>query len=252
MENKQLWYQYSLRLGDNSLIMGHRLSELCGHAPTLEEDIALTNIALDLVGQATMLLELAAGLSDQYTSADELAYLRIEKDYTHAMLVEQANTDFAHVMLKLYLFSTYSLQTWEQLQHCAFEPMQAIAQKAIKETKYHLRHAKEWIKRLGLGTDESNRRLQNAVDTLWRFSEDLFAQTPEDQQLVAQNAIPDAAKMYATWTNAVTQDLADVSIQIPNKNYMILGSRAGRHTEHLGFILAELQYLPRAYPNVSW
>lgn len=244
--------EYVLRLGDDSLILGHRLSEWCGHGPILEEDIAMTNIALDLVGQATSLLNYAGELEGEGRDGDALAFLRFDREYKNCLLVEQPNGDFGMTMMRQFLFDAYRKPLFEALTASKNEQLAAIAEKSLKETKYHLKHSSEWVIRLGDGTEESNRRVQEAVDTLWRYTADLFYTDEVDAELVAAGIVPDLAPIRSEWEQTVNHVLHLANLNKPTNNWKQEGGRKGMHSEHLGYILAEMQYVQRAYPNMEW
>lgn len=244
--------EYVLRLGDDSLILGHRLSEWCGHGPILEEDIAMTNIALDLVGQATSLLNYAGDLEGKGRDGDALAFLRFDREYKNCLLVEQPNGDFGMTMMRQFLFDAYRKPLFEALTSSKDEQLAAIAEKSLKETKYHLKHSSEWVIRLGDGTEESNRRVQEAVDTLWRYTADLFYSDEVDAELVAAGIVSDLAQIRSEWEQTVNHVFHLANLNKPTNNWKQEGGRKGMHSEHLGYILAEMQYVQRAYPNMEW
>jgi ring-1,2-phenylacetyl-CoA epoxidase subunit PaaC len=245
-------FEYVIRLGDDSLILGHRLSEWCGHGPILEEDIALTNIALDLVGQATSLLNYAGQIEDKGRDADKLAYFRFDREFKNCLLVEQPNGDFGMTMMRQFLFDAYRKPFYEALTSSKDEQLAAIAEKSLKETKYHLKHSSEWIIRLGDGTEESNRRVQESLDTLWRYTSDLFYTDEVDNELVTAGIAPDLATIRNDWEQTVNHIFHLANLQKPTNNWKQEGGRKGMHSEHLGYILAEMQYVQRAYPNMEW
>jgi ring-1,2-phenylacetyl-CoA epoxidase subunit PaaC len=245
-------FNYVLKLGDDSLILGHRLSEWCGHGPILEEDIAMTNIALDLVGQATTLLGYAGELEGKGRDADALAFLRFDREYRNLLLVEQPNGDFGMTMMRQFLFDAFRLPLFERLQKSKDATLAGIAEKSLKETKYHLKHSSEWVIRLGDGTDESHRRIQESVDTLWRYTDELFLEDDTDNELVANGVIPAMSEIREEWTANVKRVFEEATLTIPTNNWKHSGGRKGMHSEHLGYILAELQYMQRAYPNMQW
>lgn len=244
--------EYLLRLGDDSLILGHRLSEWCGHGPILEEDIAMTNIALDLIGQTTTILEYAGEVEGKGRNADNLAFLRFDREYKNALLVEQPNGDFAHTMVRQFLFDAYRVPLFEALLNSRNERLAGIAEKSLKETKYHLKHSAEWVIRLGDGTEESHERTQQALDALWRYSADLFCADEIEKALVEQGIVPSSDSIKPSWEKTVNEVLAEATLTIPENNWKFEGGRHGKHSEHLGYILAELQYMQRAYPNMEW
>lgn len=245
-------FEYVLRLGDDSLILGHRLSEWCGHGPILEEDIAMTNIALDLVGQANSLLEYAGQLEGKGRSGDDLAFLRFDKDYKNLLLVEQPNGDFGFTIMRQFLFDAYRRLLFERLLDSNDEQIAAIAEKSIKETKYHLKHSSEWVIRLGDGTEESHNRIQESLDTLWRYTDELFYSDEVDSALVSQGGIPEMGDLRVEWEKYVNEIFEEATLKIPENNWQFDGGRKGLHSEHLGYILAELQFMQRAYPGLEW
>jgi len=245
-------FEYLLRIGDDSLILGHRLSEWCGHGPILEEDIAMTNLALDLVGQANSILKYAGEIEGKGRSEDDLAFLRYEREYRNLLLVEQPNGDFGMTMMRQFLFDAYRKLLFESLSHSSDEQLSAIAIKSLKETKYHLKHSSEWVIRLGDGTDESKRRIQDSLNTLWRYTSEIFFQNEVDQQLMEDGILPRLTNLRTDWNNLVKGILLEATLSIPDNNWKQEGGRTGLHSENLGFILAELQYMQRAYPNMEW
>jgi len=244
--------EYLLRLGDDRLVLGHRLSEWCGHAPILEEDIALANIALDLVGEANLLLTVAASAEGAGRDADGLALLRDAIDYRNCLLVELPNGDFAVTIARQFLFATYALTQADALQRSSNADLAGIAAKMHKESRYHVRHSGEWMLRLGDGTEESHARLQAAVDDLWRYTGELFLTDDVEQRLVAMKVAVDSATLEAPWKAQVTGILSQAGIVAPDVTWMQRGGRTGAHTEHLGHMLAEMQVLQRQHPGATW
>lgn len=244
--------EYLFRLGDDRLVLGHRLSEWCGHAPILEEDIALANIALDLVGQATLVLGLAAKLEAQGRDADALAYFRDAIDYRNALLLELPKGDFAVTIVRQLFFSVFAALQSEGLQHSSNPELAGIASKALKETRYHVRHSAEWVLKLGDGTDESHTRAQRAVDELWRYTGELFLADDVDRAAAAEGFGVDPSTLEAVWRTQVLDVLARATLSVPETPYMQRGGRQGRHTEHLGHMLAEMQIVARSHPGASW
>jgi ring-1,2-phenylacetyl-CoA epoxidase subunit PaaC len=239
-----------LRRADDALILGHRLSEWCGQAPMVEEDIALANIALDLIGQSRSLYDYAARIEG--LSEDHFAYRREQHQYRNCLLVEQPNGDFAATIVRQVLFSTFMDLYWREMMNSRDETLAAIADKAEKETAYHVRHCGEWLIRLGDGTDESHDRAQAALDELWPYSGELF-ETDESERLLAQSGIAaDASALHERWHLRLNPILREAMLNIPNASFMQSGGRSGRHSEHLGYILADLQYLQRAHPEAVW
>jgi len=252
MDMQQALFQYCLRLGDTNLILGHRLSEMCSRAPLLEEDIALTNIALDHIGQAEALLNYAGTLEGKGRTGDDLAYLRPEWEYCNLLLVEQPNTDFAHVIVRQYLTDSFQCLLYDHLRSSKDETLAGMAARFLKEVLYHRRHSGNWLLRLGLGTEESRARLTSAVGELWKYSGELFESDDVEQTLVTAGMAPDPAEFRHLWIDAVRNDFEEASVSIPPANYFPTGGRNGRHSEHLGHILAEMQYLQRAFPGAAW
>ena len=244
--------EYLLRLGDDSLILGHRLSEWCGHGPILEEDIAMTNISLDLIGQTNSLLEYAGKVEGKGRSADDLAFLRFDKDYKNALLVEQPNGDFGFTMMRQFLFDAYRLPLFEKLTQSSDSQLAAIAEKSLKETKYHFKHSSEWVIRLGDGTEESHQRIQESLDELWRYANELMFTDEVDAELTKSGILPDLSDLKDTWMDYVMAVFEEATLVIPENNWTFEGGRKGLHSEHLGFILTELQYMQRAYPGLEW
>jgi ring-1,2-phenylacetyl-CoA epoxidase subunit PaaC len=243
---------YTLRIADDSLILGHRVSEWCGHGPILEEDIALTNIALDLIGQATSLLEYAGATENAGRTADDLAFLRYEREYKNTLLTEQPNGDFAQTIVRQWLFDTFRLYFYDALCHSADKQLAAIAEKSLKETKYHCKHSSEWVIRLGDGTPESHQRTQKAIDMLWRYADELFFMDAVDEELIAQGIAVDLSTLRTKWMERIQHVVQEATLQLPTNNWTQHGGRVGKHSEHLGFLLAEMQYMQRAYPGMEW
>jgi ring-1,2-phenylacetyl-CoA epoxidase subunit PaaC len=245
-------FEYLLRLADDRLVLGHRLSEWCGHAPILEEDIALANIALDLVGQASMLLKLAGEIEGKGRSEDTLAYFRDAIEFRNVQLVELPNGDFAATIVRQFLFDAWDVLVLERLTAASNEPLAGIAAKALKEAKYHLRHSAEWVRMLGDGTAESYRRAQRALDDLWPYSGELFLADDIDRSAVAAGVGVDVEALRARWRETVDRVMAEATLTIPQDGFAPRGGRIGRHTEHLGRMLADMQSLARAHPGASW
>ncbi len=238
---------YTLYLADTTLILSQRNSEWCGHGPILEQDIAITNISLDLLGQARNFYQYAAALKNDGSTEDSLAYLRTEREFKNLLLVEQQNEDWGQTILRQYFFSQYQLLLFQQLQQHSDEQLAAIASKAIKETTYHVRWSSEWVIRLGDGTDESHNRMLQAIDELWRYCGELFE--PADYESAMGI---DLASIKQTWTEKVTAVFDEAKLPVPQNVFMQSGGKKGVHTEQLGYILTELQYLQRTYPGAKW
>lgn len=246
-------FEYLLRLGDDRLVLGHRLSEWCGHGPILEEDIAVSNMALDLIGHANSLLALAGEIEGQGRDADRLAFFREAVGYRNALLVEVPNGDFAVTMVRQFLFDAYSVLIWDALSRCEHPGLSAIAAKSLKEDKYHLRHSSEWVVRLGDGTEESHSRAQAALDALWRYTGELFEQDYVDDAVAAEAFIAiDKAALHSLWEKMVRDVMQRATLTIPTDTAMRRGGRRGAHTEHLGHLLATMQIVARSHPGASW
>lgn len=243
---------YALRLGDDSLILGQRLGEWCGHAPALEVDLSLTNVALDLVGQATHFLGVAGQAENKGRDADALAFHRDVLDFTNCLLVEQPNGDFAQTIARQFLFSHFQELQFEALARCSDARLAAIAAKAVKEVTYHARLASDWVVRLGDGTDESKARMAAGLDWMWRFVDELFVMDAIDENLLKLSVAFDKAALRPAWDARVDVALADAALARPSARRPILGGRNGHHSEHLGHLLSEMQFLQRAYPGAVW
>ena len=244
-------FEYLLRLGDDRLVLGHRLSEWCGHGPILEEDIALANVALDLIGQATHFLQLAGEVEGKGRDEDALAYFRDAIDYRNVNLVELPNGDFGRTIVRQFLFSAWSVLLLDGLQRAAHPKLAGIAAKAYKEARYHVRHSGEWVLRLGDGTEESHRRVQTALDELWPYTGELFA-ADEVDRLLADEGAPEPAALEPAWREVVSDVVRRATLTLPPEGFMHSGGRQGRHTEHLGHLLAEMQILARSHAGAKW
>lgn len=245
--------KYALRLGDDALILGHRLSEWCSNAPFLEEDMALTNIALDFIGQARMFYGYAAEIDNSDdVSEDTYAYTRDCREFSNLLICELPGGDFAFTMARQYLIDEFYLAFMQSLQSSADSNLSAIAGKAVKEHSYHLRHSREWMLRLGDGTEESHRRLQSAIDDLWGYTEEMFESDDLELDLIAKNIAVDSGALKSTWQQQVERTLSEATIAMPSGSWSVRGGRAGVHTEHLGHLLSELQFMQRAYPGLEW
>ncbi len=256
-----LLIDYTLHLADTTLILSQRNSEWCGHGPILEQDIAITNISLDLLGQSRNFYQYAAKLTNESfksseskappaegfgeASEDSLAYLRKEREFKNLLLVEQSNGDWGQTILRQYLYSQFQYLLFEKLQQCDDEQLAAIAAKAIKETTYHVRWSSEWVIRLGDGTEESHSRMLKSGDELWRYTGEMF-------ETAAYETIVDVSLLKNEWLQKVTNIFAEATLPVPEKIFMQSGGKEGKHTEQLGYILTELQYMQRAYPGAQW
>lgn len=245
-------FEFVARLADDRLVLGHRLSEWCGHAPILEEDIALANVALDLIGQASSLLALAGRIEARGRDEDALAYFRDEREFRNCLLVEQPNGDFAETIARQFLFDAWSVLYLDALARCGHADLAALAAKSLKEDVYHLRHSSEWMLRLGDGTAESHARAQRALDRLWRFTGELFEADAVDAAVAAQGIVVDRAAVRARWNDVVADVARRATLTLPDEPNMPTGGRTGRHTEHLGHMLAEMQIVARSHPGASW
>jgi ring-1,2-phenylacetyl-CoA epoxidase subunit PaaC len=244
--------RYAMMLGDDSLVLGQRLGEWCGHAPTLEIDLALANIALDLIGQATLLLGHAGACEGDGRDADRIAFHRDVLDFTNCLLVEQPNGDFGRTIARQFLFSTWQHTLFQALSNSTDPTLAAIARKAVKEVAYHARVAGEWMVRLGDGTEDSHARLRDGLDWCWRFVDELFDGRDIDAALMADGIAVDPARLRPEFDARVDAVLRDAGLERPAERRPILGGRAGRHSEHLGHLLCEMQFLQRAYPDARW
>jgi ring-1,2-phenylacetyl-CoA epoxidase subunit PaaC len=243
---------YTLRRADDALILAHRLSEWCGHAPMLEEDMALANMGLDLLGQARELYSYAARVEGNGNDEDKLAYLRDVRQYRNLLLVEQPNGDFAHTMVRQFFYATFADFYWRAMMRSGDETLAAIAAKSEKESAYHVRHCSEWIVRLGDGTAESNVRAQAAIDDLWAFTGEMFEADDSERALVDAGIAIDAASLRPRWLKAIGDIVGEATLALPDSDWMQRGGRSGRHSEHLGHLLSELQSMQRTFPGVAW
>lgn len=243
-------HEYAMRLGDDSLILGQRLSEWCGHAPMLEVDLSVANIALDLVGQATLFLKLAA--EGRGVDADKLAFHRDVLDFKNCLLVEQPNGDFAQTIARQFLFSNWQELLFRELSQSSNATIAAIAAKAVKEVAYHARFANEWMVRLGDGTAESRGRIVNGLEWVWRFGDELFEVDGVVEPLIASGVAVDVRELRGEWDARIARTLAEATLEAPKPRRAARGGRIGHHSEHLGHILSAMQFLPRAYPGAQW
>src|SRR6266496_5202735 len=260
---------YILHLADNALVLGHRNSEWCGHGPVLEQDIAITNISLDLIGQARNFYQYAAKLVNQSqaplsparagwrgaggeVTEDTLAYFRDNREFKNCLLVEQPNGHWAKTILRQFLFSSYQFYLYEELQNNRDEQLAAIAEKSLKEVTYHLRWSSEWVIRLGDGTDESHQRMLQAIDELWMYTGELFSATTYELWATGEGVGVNVSLLKTNWEGKIKSVFEEAALPYPGKVFMQTGGKEGRHSEHLGFILAELQFMQRAYPGCEW
>jgi len=243
---------YVLRLGDNALILGQRMVELVAAYPELEEELANANFALDFIGQARMFYTYAGELEGNGRGEDDFAFLRDENEYRNFLLIEQPNGHFGDSIAKLVLFESFYLLQLEALVHCSADRVAEIAARAEKEIRYHLRHNTQWLIRLGDGTEESHERAQGSIDFLWRFTGEFFAADEVDNVFENEFDGPDLYKIREQWRESVASVLADGTLAMPEDEWMASGGKEGRHSEHLGFMIAEMQYLQRAHPGSTW
>ena len=241
-----------LRIADSALILGQRLSEWCGHGPVIEEDIALTNTALDLIGQARLLLTHAGALEGRGRDEDALAFLRAEPEYRNLTICELPNEDFGRTILRNFLFAAFQMPLWQALASSSDAQLAAIAGKSSKETRYHLQHASDWTVRLGDGTDESHARMQRALDYLWPYTAEFFSPLAADAQLEAAGVGPAWSSLAGAWEASVVPVLEVATLKVPQRTPFLSRGKEGRHSEHMGHLLAEMQYLQRAHPGATW
>ncbi|WP_459212480.1 1,2-phenylacetyl-CoA epoxidase subunit PaaC [Aquimarina rhabdastrellae] len=250
--NKENLIQYIYSIADNSLILGQRMSELCGHGPSLETDIACTNMALDLLGQTRSYYQYVATLLGEGKTEDDVAYLRTEREYKNVLLVEQPNTHFGYVIARQFFYDTFHLLLLEKLQFSTDETLAAIAKKGIKEVSYHKRFSSDWIKRLGDGTAESHQKIQEAITDLWAYTGELFDMLPEDQEAVEAGIGVDVTTLKEKYQEQIKNVLDEATLSVPELQWFQRGGKQGIHSEHMGFLLADLQYMQRTYPNMKW
>ncbi|WP_027855284.1 1,2-phenylacetyl-CoA epoxidase subunit PaaC [Marinobacterium litorale] len=253
MNQNQALFEYLLRLGDSDMVLAQRLCELVGKAPALEEEMAIGNVALDLIGQARSWLEYAAELEDAGRSADDLAFTRDERAYRNLLLVEQDNGNFADTMARQFLFDLWHYHLLSALSQSSDERIVAIAAKGLKEVTYHLRRSGNWIKRLGDGTEESHAKMQEAIDEIWTYAGEMFIADEVDSLLADAGIAPDLNALQQKWQSDLTTTLEEATLACPPMDaFMQTGSKQGMHTEQLGYLLAEMQFLPRSFPGASW
>lgn len=245
-------FEYLLRLGDDRLVLGHRLSEWCGHGPILEEDIALANISLDLIGQASLLLKLAGEIEGKGRDEDALAYFRDAIDYRNVLMGELPKGDFGFTIVRQFFFSVFGLLQMQALEKSGNADLAGIAARAVKEHRYHVRHTGQWVITLGDGTDESHRRVQAAVDELWRYTGELFLSDDVDRAVANSGFGVDPSTLEKSWRVQVEDVLRRATLTVPGDAYMQRGGRTGRHTEHLGHMLSEMQIVARSHPGARW
>jgi ring-1,2-phenylacetyl-CoA epoxidase subunit PaaC len=243
---------YILYLADSNLILTQRNGAWCGHGPILEQDIAITNITLDLIGQARNFYQYAATLIGGDCTEDKLAYLRTEREFKNLLLLEQENGDWAQTIVRQFFFSVYQFFLYEKLQHSKDEQLAAIAAKSLKEVTYHVKWSGDWVIRLGDGTQESNDRMQKAIAMLWQYTGEMFVASDYEKALAEDNIITDVSKLKEAWMEKISVVLEEATLLIPENIFMQSGGKVGAHSEKLGYILAEMQYLQRVYPGAEW
>ena len=251
-ELRNALFDYLIRIGDDKLIIGHRLSEWCGHAPILEEDIALANIALDSIGQSSAIYKLASEIEMKNRTEDDFAFFRNEYQFKNLLLVEQPNIDFAQTIIRQLFFTAFEYNYYTLLKNSRLESLAGIASRSLNEVTYHLRHVRQWTLHLGDGTEESHFRTQNAVNNLWRFTEEMFTKNDLDENLIAEQIVFDNKLLKPDWYNIIEKTLKEATLEIPQNVFMITGGREGRHSEYLGHLLAEMQIVARSFPGATW
>jgi ring-1,2-phenylacetyl-CoA epoxidase subunit PaaC len=244
--------RYVLRLADTSLVLGQRLGEWVGHAPALEEDLGLANISLDLIGQARLLLTYAGEIEGKGRTEDALAMSRDSSDFLNLAIVEQPNGDFGRTIVRQFLVDAFQLELYEALQRSKDVRLAEVAAKSLKETRYHFRYSASWVVRLGDGTEESHRRVQEALNDLWRFTQEFFAADEVDAEMARTGIAPSLADLAPRWSSRVDEVLREATLARPTDVPYSWHGKRGDHTEHLGYLLAEMQFLHRAYPGASW
>ncbi len=252
MTTQEALFQYILRIGDTNLILGQRLSEWTGHGPFLEEDLALTNITLDITGAAKSFLEYAAKVEDKGRSEDDLAFLRNDRQFFNAQITELPNGDYARTIARQVLVDCFDYYFYQELSKSNDETLAGIAQKSLKEVTYHLRHTSAWLERFGDGTEESHNKVQLALNELWQYTNELFEMNEVDELLIKEGIAVDLNLVKTKWEKHISELVEKSTLTIPQNVFMQTGSRKGIHTEHLAFILAEMQALPRMYPDAKW
>jgi ring-1,2-phenylacetyl-CoA epoxidase subunit PaaC len=250
--NGAQFFEYVLRLGDNDLILSQRLAEWCGHGPVLEEDLAQTNVALDLLGQAQLWLEYAGKIEDKGRDADQLAFLRDAHDLRNLLLVEQENGDYAHTIARQFYFDAWHFLLLQALQSSSDQGVREISEKSLKEVRYHLDRSSGWVIRLGDGTEESHTRMERAINAFWPFTGEMFEMDGVDIEMMEEQIACDLRALRDPWLNRVSQTLEEATLKVPADCWMQRGGKRGTHSERLGYILAEMQFLQRAYPGAQW
>ncbi|MBT8081026.1 MAG: phenylacetate-CoA oxygenase subunit PaaC [Gammaproteobacteria bacterium] len=252
MTDRSILTAYATRLGDNALVLGQRMIEFVAASPELEEELANANFALDYIGQARMFYTCAGESEGKGRSEDDFAFLRPEHEYRNLLLVEQPHSHFGDAIVRQFLFDAFYAHQLDALAHCADEGLAEIAARAVKEVRYHLRHSSQWLVRLGDGTAESHERVQRSLDDLWRFTGEMFDEDELDTAMRKDHNGPCLVFIEAEWRDTVSRVIDEATLSLPEDGWMASGGKQGRHSEHMGFLLAELQYLQRTYPGASW
>ena len=250
--NNQALHASLLRLADSSLTMGQRLAEWCGHGPYLEEDVALTNVALDMIGHANIFYQLAVALANESQTADDLAFLRDVQDFRNPIITELPKGDFAYTTLKQFFIDVFNVHLYQALTKSSYEPLSLAATKALMEVKYHLKRSEAWVERLSLSTEEANHRMQKALHDLWFYTPELFETDADMDALFDQGVIADYVALKASWGAQVQAHLQRCELKLPDSGWVATGGLQGEHSEHLGYMLADMQFLQRAYPGCDW
>jgi ring-1,2-phenylacetyl-CoA epoxidase subunit PaaC len=249
----KILFNFVLSMADTTLILSHRLSEWCGHGPIIEQDIAMSNIALDLIGEARNFYDVAATLEGLGKTEDDYAYFRESKEYKNHLLSEQPNGDFAHTIVRQFLFDSWHYHFLSELKNSSNETLAGIAEKSFMEVSYHIKWSSEWVIRLGDGTDISKQKMETALKALWMFSGELTQATEEEKILISAGIIPDFEPVKSAWENHISSVLTQAKLEVPTtRNTIQVGGKTGKHSEHLSYLLAEMQSVQRAYPGLKW
>lgn len=252
MTKQEALYTYIIQAADNNLVLGQRLSELCGHGPELEVDIGLTNIALDLIGHARSFYQYAAKVQNLGKNEDQIALLRTGNEYLNVLLVEQPNDDFAYTIARQFFYSVFNYLFYSELQNSTDSQLAAIAEKSLKEVAYHIRYSSEWVIRLGDGTDISHQKMQTAINELWRYTEELCSMSETDKLMLTDGVGVDLTKIKPLFETKIAEILKEATLEIPTNVWMQKGGKLGQHSEYFGFLLSEMQWMQRTYPDMKW
>lgn len=245
-------FDFVIRLGDNALVNGQRLSEWCGHGPFLEEDVAMANAALDLIGRARLLLTYAGEIEGKSRTEDDFAYYRNERDWHNFLIAELPRGDFGFTMARQLMIDVYDHHLYQSLLNSTDQTLAGIAAKTVKECEYHVRRSSDWVIRLGNGTDESHSRIQQGLNEVWSYATEFFRFDDVDEKMQASGVVPGLTELEADWNSNITRILEEAGIRRPEQDHFPDGGRKGLHTEHMGYLLAEMQSVPRAYPGLQW